>query len=339
MPIQFYSDRDVLRQINHQTSESNESIFAVAFWGKGAIEQLRLEKFADAKKKITIICNLMSGACNPLEMRKLLNLKEKNDWTLKFHNELHAKIYWTPSSVIIGSSNVSSNGLCYDGSLEAGLLEANLQTDDKDAVKVSEGWLRDLAARSNEVTNVSIDLAEKIWISSRQKRVVRAGTDKTFLQVLRNNPETLYDRNIEIWLFENEGLDPPAEAVLNSAVKELRNSKIDCYQDVSSKKTPAGMYVIDFSYETKSNGRIKFPRPSVWQMLSTEHIRRYAGGNIALCVEVKKIYGLEIDKFDRDSLKPMIESYLESKPKLLKKLGNQDSFEISVEDLSQHFSS
>jgi hypothetical protein len=74
---------------------------AAPFFGDGALAQLGLEKSA---AKLTVICDLFSGGCNPHEIKKFLN----PETDLRTHDRLHAKIYLTDKGVVIGSANPSA---------------------------------------------------------------------------------------------------------------------------------------------------------------------------------------------------------------------------------------
>ncbi len=62
---------------------------------------------------------------------------------VKTNGQLHAKMYLTDAAAIIGSSNVSTNGLNEEGSAATVWLEANVLTDDPRLVRAA-------AARFNE---------------------------------------------------------------------------------------------------------------------------------------------------------------------------------------------
>ena len=53
-------------QIRELLEHADEAKLAVAFWGRGAIETLGLERKA---LNVEIMRNLDSGACNPTEIR------------------------------------------------------------------------------------------------------------------------------------------------------------------------------------------------------------------------------------------------------------------------------
>ncbi len=100
-----------------------EAVIAVPYWGKGAIGLLGIGLGAN----IRIICNIDHPGCNPHEIEDIRKLNVRV-WT---HPRLHAKIYATPTVAIVGSSNVSSNGLAVEGSASRGWIEANIASGEE----------------------------------------------------------------------------------------------------------------------------------------------------------------------------------------------------------------
>lgn len=105
---------------------SGEAMIAVPFWGKGAVKTLGLK----AGAPVRIICNLDHPGCNPWVIEQLLDLRIR----VRTNRRLHAKIYATSDLAIVGSSNVSSNGLTAEGEDAKGWVEANAMSDDPDFV-------------------------------------------------------------------------------------------------------------------------------------------------------------------------------------------------------------
>jgi hypothetical protein len=106
---------------------ASKTQIAVAFWGNGAVAKLGLNRGA----KVDIVCNALHPGCNPEVILALV----KKGHRVKTNDQLHAKMYLTDSKAIIGSSNVSTNGLNEEGSASAVWLEANVLTDDPKLVK------------------------------------------------------------------------------------------------------------------------------------------------------------------------------------------------------------
>jgi HKD family nuclease len=319
MPVNFISGEDMGEEIRKLVEQSDEFLLAVAFWGDGVTKEFGLTN-SWKQKKGTVICNLMSGACNPKEIEKL----RKNDSlrVLK-HDELHAKVYWTPRSVIIGSSNASSNGLAYEGSELAGWVEGNVKITEPKTVTDVKNWLAKIEKHATEIDQDDLNLAFEIWKKRRKDRhgigATQRNNGKSFIKNLIENPKYFKDLQIEIWIYEGENMDPPAAKAVREAAKERRNLKIDGFQDIKS-KVPPGLTIIDCSYSITKKGKRSF-RPAFWRMLEDGHIQKYPkskgykAGKIFLCKPIKEICGFKINKEDILEIQFMVEKYLDVHPK------------------------
>jgi HKD family nuclease len=121
-------DEKGVKRIRKMVKGCSDLRIAVAFWGEGAAKTLRLT----GARRGRIICNLESGACNPKEVRKLRASKRLK---LKTHAQLHAKIYWSPTAAMVGSSNASANGLVVDAGVAKDWREANILFDQEDELR------------------------------------------------------------------------------------------------------------------------------------------------------------------------------------------------------------
>lgn len=119
-------EHEVAAAFKRARKKAANSVIAVPFWGKGAVSTLGLHEGPTTR----IVCNLDSVACNP----EVIDQIQKLHIEVRTHPRLHAKIYATESLAIVGSSNVSTNGLTVEGSASKGWIEANVASDDPDLV-------------------------------------------------------------------------------------------------------------------------------------------------------------------------------------------------------------
>lgn len=116
----FVADSIAREAIKTLIGESKKVRLAVAYWGSDAMKLFEKCVSMDVK----ILCDLDSGACDTNEIRNLIKrFGSKN--VLRSPN-LHAKVYWTDAGMVLGSSNVSTNGLALDNREAARLREANM---------------------------------------------------------------------------------------------------------------------------------------------------------------------------------------------------------------------
>src|SRR3546814_14672636 len=120
--LKLLKEDEVARNMRTMLKANGERpILAVAFWGHGAVDSLGLNVADNAR----MICNLESGATNPVEVEKLMRSAK-----VKSHPRLHAKLYAAGDWVIVGSSNASSNGLALESRDLAGWIDANILSKD-----------------------------------------------------------------------------------------------------------------------------------------------------------------------------------------------------------------
>jgi hypothetical protein len=162
-------------------SRGDNSIIAVPFWGRGAVATLGLTSGA----RLRVICNLDHPGCNPDVIAELRKLKIK----VKTHPRLHAKIYATPDLAIVGSSNVSTNGLTVEGSGAKGWIEANVASTDPAFVKSV------------------IDLFMEVW-NDEASRMVSKGDIKAARDARKARPPMLYDLPRRASLFDSVRTKP-----------------------------------------------------------------------------------------------------------------------------------
>ena len=155
--MRLLDETDALSEIRDLLRQVDTARLAVAFWGKGALERLGLDR---SGLTADILCNLDSGACNPAELRRI---RELPGITLKSHPSLHAKVYWTPRAAVIGSSNASANGLALEGDAAGGWREANVWLDGAAMLDDIATWFDTLFAQGNAILDEDLERAEQIW--------------------------------------------------------------------------------------------------------------------------------------------------------------------------------
>ena len=108
--MRFLTGADIQTEVRAIASRTGEVLAAVAYWGSGASDRTALTQH-DRPVNVRVICDLLSGACNPAEIEVLRKLGV----TVKTLDRLHAKVWIGGNDVIVGSANASRNGLPGDG--------------------------------------------------------------------------------------------------------------------------------------------------------------------------------------------------------------------------------
>lgn len=190
-------------------STTDEGRLAVAYWGRGSIQALRLDR---SRAKFFIVCDLLSGVCNPDVMLRMLSMPQIQ---LRTHNQLHAKMYLTGTGLIVGSSNASANGLGYEGAETSSLREANVFSADRHLIQYADTWFNRLWNEARDVTEPMIFDAKRLWRDrrSRRQRQDENLSAQTLLSRLRNDPEWFRDRALFVNVWRPSDISEEAKSV------------------------------------------------------------------------------------------------------------------------------
>ncbi|RYG99138.1 MAG: hypothetical protein EON58_04995 [Alphaproteobacteria bacterium] len=250
--------KSVLPEIENVIASVGELRVAVAFWGRGSAKLFETSRDQPTK----ILCNLESGACNPQEIATLLS---NFPATLKSNRNLHAKIWCSDDSLILGSSNASANGLALEGDEVTGWHEANICIRDQGAIREAQSWFDDLwdDELSQHVTGEMIREAELLWQKRRNQRPVvkLANTAPDFLSDLLLRPERLQDRSVFVSIYRWRASNLEAETKEQADRLGLDVDDLDVYEgwhwndETRTDNLPApGTAVIDFDSSSSEWG-------------------------------------------------------------------------------------
>lgn len=164
----FLTGHTILERVRWLLGRQEPINLAVAFWGAGAIDRIGLrERHANAGERRTrIICDLMSGACNPGEIRQIRAM-QPTGVEVRTLDGLHAKVYSTTCHSIIGSANVSANGL---GDIAVNLtsnLEAAVFSQNSLLANQLEEWFNGHWRNAGIISDEMLNEAEILWGARR----------------------------------------------------------------------------------------------------------------------------------------------------------------------------
>lgn len=177
------------------SEEDGEILAAVAFWGRGA-DSIIKPRLGQAVK---LICNLASGATNPDVIDAL---RSKKGILLRQHDRLHAKVIVGGRRALVGSANLSSNGLNLEGSEISGWEEAGLVTIDPKQIGTIKEWFTAMWAESRPITDAAVEDARRKWKERRATRVKNGSPDSRSGFLLdKLDREELADRRIYLTIY------------------------------------------------------------------------------------------------------------------------------------------
>ena len=217
--LRFLREHELPKTFRKLKKDASEIIIAVPFWGTDALSMLELE----ANQAARIICNLASAACNPYVIEQLTKLRGIK---VSSHPRLHAKIYATPSIVIVGSSNASTKGLTIEGEDPNSWIEGNVLSDDPNLISAVSKFFEDTWAskETEEITTRSHILrnAKIAWDSRPKRRFGHYGSSMPLFAACRQYPD-LFDL-VFVAAYE-QGLYPQGKQKLAEVKRGTRQLK------------------------------------------------------------------------------------------------------------------
>ena len=202
--MRFLSSAEIQEQVRQLTSRSGDVRAAVAYWGKGATERTGLAENG-RPEAVRVICDLLSGACNPAEVESLVWLGV----TVRTLDRLHAKVWIASGQVIVGSANASHNGLPGDDEEAANAsIEAAVLSCDPDLIRQVAAWFEDQWCASSAIEDRHLKQARDMW--NRRRRTGGRGFTAPLTDKIRR-PDSL-DRFHSLRLIAYLADDPSPEA-------------------------------------------------------------------------------------------------------------------------------
>lgn len=278
-------------EISRHLTEATQIRIAVAYWGKGAAERLGIKKLRN--RDIRIVCDLLSGACNPDEVQKLIKVLGAD--RVRKLGRLHAKAWIIDKRAFVGSSNASSNGLAEDGREADALIEANVLIEDRSFLATIGQWYETTIWKAaTAISDNDIKVARARW-------KIQYGTrpppqQSTLLGALKADPSVMDGKDVWVYVWPIEDLDKAGKDAHRKEQEIRGNKEIECW-DVTDEAErdlpPPGAHIIEFD----THDRI--PRlEGIYRILQEDHIARRNGRELLLCKKVKTIDGLRLGNRD-----------------------------------------
>lgn len=267
-----------------------DAFLAVSFLGKGASDRLKAYKCRPSRTRI--VCNLESGACNPVEIRRLLRL----GFDVRSNRDLHAKVYWTARAALVSSANLSANGLGYEGADVDANIEAGTLIDDPGNLKKVESWIFEkVLPNSKLITRKMLREAELVWERRRKNRHANLRPQQSFLEKMKREPEFFDGMRIFVAVYRFP-LEEDAEEALEESRKARSNSRLTAYEcyELGGKKPEPGDYIIDID----ATGQKNLCR-GLYKIVEDNPEVRWKGGYIHLAVKSTRFEGCSFGPAER----------------------------------------
>ncbi|MCF8169267.1 MAG: phospholipase D family protein [Rhodoferax sp.] len=250
---------------------------------------------ANAGSNVKIIFNLTMGGTNPKEVSHLIQRFGKAN--VKQIDNLHAKLYIGKEYAIVGSANMSTNGL---GTQPIALREAGYKfTLDEPSEKRSADWFDELWRIAYDITDQNLKDAEDMW---KRRDPVREGDPKVDLGDICNYDFDLDDfplitwfTNSE-WVFSKKLRKGKTEQECEEIEEEVCNSvDIECEDDINH--LDKGRYIFSFAIQgDKASGESEcYTFRSRGIVVREAYHRKNNSANevdVMLCDKMSPLFGL-----------------------------------------------
>ena len=179
--MDFLTGSKIQTQVAKLVTRNGEVMAAVAYWGTDAAERTGLTQ-SKKPKKVRVICDLLSGACNPEEIERLI---QQHGISVRTLDRLHAKVWINGDHVILGSANASRSGLTRkDDSGTNANIEAAILSKDPSLSRAMTKWFEGQWEQATEIEEDQLAIARRLW-NERRRSTGRAFTS-TVIQKIRN---------------------------------------------------------------------------------------------------------------------------------------------------------
>ena len=144
-------------------------------------------------------------------------------------DNLHAKVILNETSAIVGSANLSTNGLNHENDEDPGWIEAGVATQDPVQIKAITEWFERQWSLTKEITKSNLNVAQENWDKRRKTRINRSNAQSLFdLPV-----SSLRDTPIFIALYTEEASNQAEKAfeeLQKGIQKQVDNSKLSFFE-------------------------------------------------------------------------------------------------------------
>jgi HKD family nuclease len=237
--------------ISDLLQSADSADIAVAFWGAGGESIFKGWSGSSAR----IVCTLMSGATNPAvieQLRKNSKLKAE----IRQCDDLHAKLVLTERELIVGSANISANGLGLEESEVSGWQELGIRSSDRASIEAAGHWFKAIWESSRAITNDDLSTAKEVWA---KRRGIRPFVKKRELSLLFQPAEIFKDRPIYVVVWRDE-LSKDAEKKYDDLVKEIKQQggrlDLDLYEGWDEGELPIDPSAVIIPVEWSLSGKI-----------------------------------------------------------------------------------
>ncbi len=244
-----------LEKVSDLIKNGRKIRIAVAFWG--AESESLFDGFSG--EYLQIICNLSMGGSNPIVIEKLMTMKNAETRQL---DQLHAKLVLSDKGLVVGSANMSANGLGFEGADSNGFSELGIYSADSSLLTETTLWFEKKWGEARPICQKDIEMAKVQWKKRRSSRpdFVRNEGEKSSL--LKINKSELKDKPIYFVMYRGNVTEDAIEYKDIVAEKcGIDNNKLDVYEDWNEDQLPRQINDIIIQIRVPYRGRVEIFEP------------------------------------------------------------------------------
>jgi hypothetical protein len=305
----FVTSKSYEKALRELIAEEGELVLAVAFWGQGA------EKIVHSRpgRKLKMICNLQSGATNPETIDRIRRI---NQVEVKQHDRLHAKVLAGARAALIGSANLSCNGLNLEAEELKGWEEAGFVTKDSEQLRVIRTWFRSLWKKARPVEDEDLQDARIRWKRRRSTRIKTGKTtNQNYFTLEGLSRSDLRDRPVYLAIYRDH-LSNEARDAYRKEQQKMGSQKSSTFPKKLPPmyegwpELPKNAYLIDLYYGKLGSLQCDGVFTRVFDIKFK--YRNRTTGHLAICRKENDIFGQQFPSSEAkrfaESLKPYIKN-------------------------------
>ncbi|WP_421865075.1 phospholipase D-like domain-containing protein [Parvibaculum sp.] len=309
MKTTFLTQSEITTAIRNLTKRRDKLKVAVAFWGTKSVRETGID--VRQSDSTIIICDLFSGACDPKEIRELLNVGVE----VRTLDGMHAKVWLCGNFLLVGSANASANGLAFGQSTTSKNVEAGILIESPSSSKKALEWFEQLSRRSLIVDENMICEAEELWNYNRQNGL-RLSTS-SLIGRLQDKNYNASIKNARLVVYRPEELSKESKRTFEKNVKgKAAYSENDLrygppyYEDDSNWDVAPGTVILDF----QAAARKVIEYGGIWQIRSDPFINvplpDAPKNRMILCDHKFGLGDVRFPKSDQEQLIKLLRAYL-----------------------------
>ena len=160
--MRLLAGTEIHQAVNDLVSREGDVDIAVAYWGQDSLDRTGIANKENGK--LRVICDLLSGSCNPAPVAAL----KKDGKPVLTLDRLHAKVWINGNDVILGSANASMAGLPMPtDDPDRCRQEANVEIRDEALAQSLRNWFEERWDSAREIEDRDL---RRAWIRWNQRR-------------------------------------------------------------------------------------------------------------------------------------------------------------------------